>query len=393
MSTGAPSAHVPLKETLSSIRKKDLLQAAVTISGLAHQETHKKQVRAVLSHFQNFLTSLPVTFRHLPLPTLAVLWLQDNLRNNAKIKRITTIHQKARLLQSAFPGQPILRAPILLLYLKGLGRLQPTSPRNLPTASWPQCLRFVRLARETPWTLAAATLIVKGAARWSDIRTWIGKNGVLITGSLSQAAIISQDRPVSISPPRSRDRSHSRQQNREKDIASEFVSLVEGPTLSLSILCQDFSAQDAGTQEVCGSAELFGVQESKSPSSCAKETDRRCCSLVGSQKRLLIDTQIRSESGSGRNGEETHHDILNLTSTARLGLDLTKNRALEYLKMEQLPKLPPIPIPVGAYTTPLMDEQSIPLLPTSYRSCMRLSQFALPAEGANLNVPQVPQRG
>ena len=82
------------------------------------------------------------------------------------------------------------------------------------------------------------------------------------TGSLSQAAI-SQDRPVSISPPRSRDRSHSRQQNREKDIASEFVSLVEGPTLSLSILCQDFSAQDAGTQEVCGSAELFGVQESK----------------------------------------------------------------------------------------------------------------------------------
>ena len=169
MSTGAPSAHVLLKETLSSIRKKDLLQAAVTISGLAHQETHKKQVRAVLSHFQNFLTSLPVTFRHLPLPTLAVLWLQDNLRNNAKIKRITTIHQKARLLQSAFPGQPILRAPILLLYLKGLGRLQPTSPRNLPTASWPQCLRFVRLARETPWTLAAATLIVKGAARWSDI--------------------------------------------------------------------------------------------------------------------------------------------------------------------------------------------------------------------------------
>ena len=68
-------------------------------SGMADLESSKRQLRAAVRKFWAFLKEGKMTFREKEAPVL-VRWLQTMLRNNPKIKRISTLMQYARQIQS-----------------------------------------------------------------------------------------------------------------------------------------------------------------------------------------------------------------------------------------------------------------------------------------------------
>ena len=135
---GAPQAHQTIHQSLEDVRKQEPMEAVTQISSLALLEQTKKQVRAARDQFTDFLRSLPPKELTAPFPQLVTWWLQAYLRTHLRVKRVTTLWQKARSLQSAFPKLSFLRSPELSLYMRGLGKIQLINNRNLPVASFDQ---------------------------------------------------------------------------------------------------------------------------------------------------------------------------------------------------------------------------------------------------------------
>lgn len=174
---GAPEVqdHVPMD--LELVRKMDPKKGMEQIVAMGPLERSKKQSRKIWEDFKNFQKKNREKAGQMSLAETVAWWLQENLRN-PKIKRVTTLSQKARMLQGLIPHVPFMKDPFLLAYFKGLGRIQPTAARAMDHASSHQCSIFLRAAKDC-WTTVATLLLVKGAARLSDIRAWIGGKGVL----------------------------------------------------------------------------------------------------------------------------------------------------------------------------------------------------------------------
>ncbi len=176
---GAVEPEVSTEKTLDSMRYVSPLEATLSLIASAPLERSKRQSRRSLLLFQEFLESLSSEEMSLPFPVLVCLWLQSYLASHPKVRRVSTLLQKARELQAALPLVPFLHSTWMNAYAKGLGRIQPISSKELRAASADQVSNLELLAKDS-WSKAAIWLLTRGAARWSDIRNWIGKKGILV---------------------------------------------------------------------------------------------------------------------------------------------------------------------------------------------------------------------
>lgn len=144
---------------------------------IADLETSKKQARNTWLNLATFVQrEYPTETQETNLPMIIAHWLTDLWRKEEKIKRVSTLLQKARILQGLMPGKLILGSKILKDYFKGWGRLQEFRPQGLELASQDQASDLRRRAT-TPLLKLAALFLTRAAARLSDLRVWIGGGG------------------------------------------------------------------------------------------------------------------------------------------------------------------------------------------------------------------------
>ena len=110
------------REHIKEMRMLEPNVAVEKICGMADLESSKRQLRAAVRKFWAFLKEGKMTFREEEAPVLLVRWLQTMLRNNPKIKRISTLMQYARQIQSVLRVN-VLQSATVRKYFKGLGRL------------------------------------------------------------------------------------------------------------------------------------------------------------------------------------------------------------------------------------------------------------------------------
>lgn len=178
---GAPEQQHAIELQIEDLRKKDPLEAVITVASFAYLESSKKQVRRSWEQFEDFLRKrCSAEVLAAPMEMKVLVWVQDYLNTHPAVTRVTTLWQKVRLLQAMLPKFNILRSPMVKAYFRGLGRLQQTVKRDLPAASFDQCTRLMGLAKSDPWSMTTAMLMIRGAARWSDIRMWLGGKGILL---------------------------------------------------------------------------------------------------------------------------------------------------------------------------------------------------------------------
>lgn len=173
---GAEEVEKGQKVTLKDVREMEVEEAVLKVCGWAQLESTKRQYRTVLRQFTEFQKGTPEE----SLALKVVKFLQHQLKSRPAIRRVSTLHQMARVLQYLHPEEKILKSPIYLAYLKGLGRVQPIAARVPQAASSDQLAKFTKAAGYDQWTMSAALMIARAAARLSDIRAWIGGRGRLM---------------------------------------------------------------------------------------------------------------------------------------------------------------------------------------------------------------------
>ena len=91
------------------IRKMEPEEAVIRVSALAMKERTKKQMRRVWDQLSQFLEEYDMkdTFQSSP-DKVVCLWLQHYFRENPKVRRVTTLYQKTRLVQAELPTMRIL---------------------------------------------------------------------------------------------------------------------------------------------------------------------------------------------------------------------------------------------------------------------------------------------
>ena len=175
------------KEDLSWEEARDLEPLGVQrIMGIADLESSKKQVRMAVKKLWQFMKQHSLVWEEAAVPKVIVLWLQHMLKTNRKIRRITTLMQYARMIQSVTKIK-ILQNPFVRKYFKGLSRLQEIRPRNKEVASESQYSHMLEQA-EDPWLIAAIVFLGRAGARLSDIRRLLGGGGRIV-GSLREKTI------------------------------------------------------------------------------------------------------------------------------------------------------------------------------------------------------------
>lgn len=157
------------------MRDSDPVQNAERVMGIADLESFKRQVRAALGRFQSFERAHCAELKGFPIQMKVVCFLQHLLQSSQRISRVSTIGSYARLLQSALVGEKILGHWIVKKYLKGLGRIQVYRPSR-EVASMEQYFKMLDFAPD-PWTRMLIMILARGAARYSDLRIFLGGGG------------------------------------------------------------------------------------------------------------------------------------------------------------------------------------------------------------------------
>lgn len=187
---GAPQPHQSPTATWAQIQQWPRERIMKTMIATADLEASKKQMRSTMIEFRNFLSSLPPQATPDSLPEAVAMWLSEVITTNKKVTRSSTIAQKARVLQSCMPDEKILSSRIVKRFLKGLARIQPLRPQALETASPAQSMTLMKMARKDPISWIAANMMCRGAARWADVRAWVGKKGRLVMNKKEETIVL-----------------------------------------------------------------------------------------------------------------------------------------------------------------------------------------------------------
>lgn len=214
---------------------------------------------------------------------------------------------------------------------------------------------------------------------------------------------ISKDRPGGDCSSRSHHRPHPTLREGEENLEIRTQNLDHEPSQEFPIFNKQLHERNAEAKEGGGNCKLHRTEERESTSSSQKTIDEEGSNAARPSKRFDFNISLCSRAGQNGAGGENGHDEIDKpdsppsTGTLFQGLELCKSRTMEALGIEQLPKLPAMPLNLHPYSSQNieldMDEedQSIStLIPLAYRHGIhRFRHYVIPSEGAVLNEPAV----